>query len=198
MMISLLRIVVLLASLLSIKVLLLLPAAAAAFSPSLQKSFSTSNSKLFYVRDQSTSPEIVAPLEKGILTKTSTTTTTTVKPKIREIKSMAEFQYFLEEDNRPVAVKFYAPWCKTCKRLGLHFDRLALERGDIVRNRQKTTGEIRFAAIEYGSETARFITEKLQIRGVPTLQLYSGTYKLWEEHGSTSVKGLKQQLDELR
>ena len=94
--------------------------------------------------------------------------------------------------------RFYAPWCKTCKRLGLHFDRLALERGDIVRNRQKITGEVRFACIEYGSETARFITEKLSIRGVPTLQLYSGTYKLWEENGATSVKGLRQQLDDLR
>lgn len=93
--------------------------------------------------------------------------------------------------------RFYAPWCKTCKRLGLHFDRLALDRGDVVRNRQKVKGEIRFATIEYGSETARFITEKLQIRGVPTLQLYSGVHKLWEENGATSVKGLRQQLDEL-
>ncbi len=94
-------------------------------------------------------------------------------------------------------LRFHAPWCKTCKRLGLHFDRIALERGDIVRNRQKVRGEIRFASVEYGSETARFITEKLQIRGVPTLQLYSGVLKLWDENGATSVKGLREQLDRL-
>lgn len=190
MIISFSSIVVLLASLMSTEVLV----PAAAFSPVLQKSFSSSSSsKLFYVRDPSTPPEITAPLDQAINNKGTLT-----KPKIREIKSMAEFQYFLEEDNRPVAVKFYAPWCKTCKRLGLHFDRLALERGDILRNRQKITGEVRFACIEYGSETARFITEKLRIRGVPTLQLYSGTYKLWEENGATSVKGLRQELDDLR
>jgi len=168
-----------------------------AFSPniSIPKNNKRFSSTLFYVRDQPSpaSPVIITPLDKKSITKDGVFTTT--KPKIRDIKSMSEFQYFLEEDDRPVAVKFYAPWCKTCKRLGLHFDRLAIERGDVVRDRQKIQGQVRFAAVEYGSETARFITEKLQIKGVPTLQLYHGIHKLWEENGATSVKGLKQELD---
>ena len=93
--------------------------------------------------------------------------------------------------------RFYAPWCKTCQRLGLHFDRLALELGDTIQNRQKVKGSVRFAMIEYGSETSRLITESLKIRGVPTLQLYSGVHKLWEENGATTIRGLKQELASL-
>jgi hypothetical protein len=74
---------------------------------------------------------------------------------------------------------------------------MALTLGDTVENRQKVEGSVRFATIEYGSETSRFITATLQIRGVPTLQLYSGIHKLWEENGATTTRGLKEQLETL-
>ena len=51
--------------------------------------------------------------------------------------------------------------------------------------------------MEYGPETSRVITEKLRIRGVPTLQLYSGVHKLWEENGAKTALGLKKKLQEL-
>lgn len=66
-----------------------------------------------------------------------------------------------------------------------------------MRNRHKVEGSIRFAAVEYGSETSRLITETLKIRGVPTLQLYSGVHKLWEENGPKTVQGLKKKLQEI-
>jgi len=65
----------------------------------------------------------------------------------------------------------------------------------VIQNRHKIPGRIRFASIEYGSETARFITESLKVPGVPTFQIYSGLNKLWEEHGSKTPKSLKEQLD---
>lgn len=94
--------------------------------------------------------------------------------------------------------RFYAPWCKTCQRLGMHFDRLAMELGDSIVDRKRVDGSIRFAAIEYGSETARLVTETLRIPGVPTLQVYKGTHKVWEEHGAKSTKGLKTALTNLQ
>lgn len=160
-------------------------------SSSTSSTTSSSSSALYYVRgDPSSPPPAVQKAKVEIQRKLIVT-----KPKVREIKSLDELQYFLEEDARLVAIKFYAPWCKTCKRLGLHFDRLALELGDTIQNRQKVEGSVRFATIEYGSETSRFITQTLQIHGVPTLQLYSGVKKLWQENGATTVRGLKEQLN---
>jgi len=81
--------------------------------------------------------------------------------------------------------------------LGLHFDRLAREFGDGVLNRQKVSGEIRCAQVEYGSATANFITEQLQIQSVPTMQLYRGLHKVWGVSGKTDTRGLKAELNEL-
>ena len=78
--------------------------------------------------------------------------------------------------------------------MGLHFDRLAMEWGDGIMNRQKVQGKIRCAEVEYGSDTWEFVTEKLQVRAVPTLQLYSGLHKLWELSGKTSTRALKEEL----
>ena len=76
--------------------------------------------------------------------------------------------------------RFYAPWCKYCRRVGLHYQGLAAELGDGVVARRAVTGSIRCAAIEYSSLTAKLITEQLQVQGVPTLQLYKGTTKVWQ------------------
>jgi hypothetical protein len=72
-----------------------------------------------------------------------------------------------------------------------------MELGDAIIDRRKVEGPVRFASIEYGSETCRLITETLQVPGVPTLQLYCGVHKLWEEHGTKTVKGLKNELNRI-
>ena len=82
--------------------------------------------------------------------------------------------------------------------MGLHFERLAMEWGDGIMNRQKVRGKIRCAEVEYGSDTWEFVTEKLQVRAVPTLQLYSGLHKLWELSGKTSTRALKEELLKLQ
>lgn len=73
-----------------------------------------------------------------------------------------------------------------------------MELGDAIVDRQMVEGPIRFATIEYGSETARLVTETLKIPAVPTLQVYKGTHKIWEEHGAKTTKGLKSTLTLLR
>lgn len=88
-------------TLLFLAVLLMSMESLIAFSPVSQKRSNVS-SKLFYVRDQPPSPAIITPLDDTI---TAGRTGVLTKPKIRDIKSMDEFKYFLEEDDRPVAVK---------------------------------------------------------------------------------------------
>jgi len=111
---------------------------------------------------------------------------------VEEITSLNELKWFLEEDERPVVIKFYAKWCKKCQRLGLQFDRLAMELGDRVVDQQFIDGDVRFAAVEYNQESHDFITEDLQIRGFPTVQMYVGTRKLLE--GGSSVKNVRKEL----
>ena len=94
--------------------------------------------------------------------------------------------------------RFFAPWCKTCQKLGHSFLRVAQERGDAIHDRQKVPGDIRFAQVEYNPRSASFITDTLKIPGVPTLQLYHGTRKLWEELGPKSIHGLRDALEAIQ
>lgn len=111
---------------------------------------------------------------------------------VEEITSLNELKWFLEEDERPVVIKFYAKWCKKCAQLGLRFDRLAMELGDRVVDQQFIDGDVRFAAVEYNQESHGFITEELQIRGFPTVQMYVGTHKLLE--AGSSIPDVKKEL----
>jgi len=111
---------------------------------------------------------------------------------VEEITSLNELKWFLEEDERPVVIKFYAKWCKKCQRLGRQFDRLAMELGDRIVDQQSIDGDVRFAAVEYNKESHAFITDALQIRGFPTLQMYVGPRKLLE--GGSSMKNIRKEL----
>ena len=71
---------------------------------SVGKTFSSSGSSaLHYIRDRASEPAIATPKPNITIQKSRVLTTT--KPKVREIKSLDELQYFLEEDDRPVAIK---------------------------------------------------------------------------------------------
>jgi len=112
------------------------------------------------------------------------------------ISSLSELKYFLEDDERPVVIKFYAKWCKKCQRMGRQFDRLAMEMGDCIVDQQMIDGDVRFAAIEYTPASQKFLTEELQIQGLPTVQIYVGTRKLLDESGgSGSMKKIIQELE---
>lgn len=121
-----------------------------------------------------------------------------IVPIILKIHSVDELKYLLEEDSRMVAIKFYAPWCKTCQRLGSRFRRLAREWGDGNCKQNVVQGRIRCAEVEFEDvETSRWVTEELQIKAIPTLQLYSGFSKVWEEVGAKNTKLLEDELHRL-
>lgn len=131
------------------------------------------------------------------------------KPIINNLKSLSDFQSFLDEgDERLVAVKFHAPWCQSCRRLGNHYQKLASDIGDGILQRKKVEGKVRFAEVEFsfraGKEmsvsetiTTDFVTNTLQVKSIPTLHLYYGHHKVWETSGKTTTKELKQAIDEI-
>jgi len=136
------------------------------------------------------------------------------KPKVskffvEDISSLNELKYFLEEDERPVVIKFYAKWCKKCQQVGKQMDRLAMEMGDRIvleyneeddDNEQLqpvfVDGDVRFGQMEFTHESQAFITEELQILGVPTVQIYVGTKKLLD--AGSSVKRIRSELQQIK
>jgi len=115
---------------------------------------------------------------------------------VGDLKSLDDLKFFLEDDDRLVAVKFFAPWCKSCQKLGKNFDRLAMEMADTIVDRQMVPGKIRCAQVECRT-THSFVTEQLYVMALPTLHLYHGTQKIWEASGQTDTKELRKILSEL-
>eukprot|EP00980_Cylindrotheca_fusiformis_P009995 scaffold2212_cov143-Cylindrotheca_fusiformis.AAC.13 len=169
--------------------ILLLLANSEAFTSTTDQSVGQSSSQLFFKDDGMVKTE-VAPK--------SLTLIKGKKPTIATLTSLDDLKMFLEEDNRMAAIKFYAPWCKTCQRLGLQFQRLATELGDGIAARQKVKGAVRFAEISYSPETNYFIQEQLQVDAVPTLQLYHGLHKVWQRSGTKDTKDLREQVYSLK
>lgn len=74
-------------------------------------------------------------------------------------------------------------------------NRVAADYGDAILNRVKVPGIARFAQVEYSPKLERFITEVLQIKGVPTIQIYHGTNKVWDSTGVTGTKDILEQIE---
>lgn len=156
-----------------------------------QPASTSPSSQLFFKNDQPKASQ------SAVLTSASRPIIQGKKPYIAQLNSLDELRYFLQEDDRMAAIKFYAPWCKTCQRLGLQFQKLATEFGDGVAARKKVKGEIRFAEVAYSPRTNHFIQEQLQVQAVPTLQLYHGLHKLWQRSGTKDTRDLRETVLEL-
>ncbi|KAL3936041.1 MAG: hypothetical protein SGBAC_008554 [Bacillariaceae sp.] len=146
-----------------------------------QPSRQPSPSQLFYTND-------------GVATAPSRAPQTIIKgkkPSIVKLNSLDELKYFLQEDDRMAAIKFHAPWCKTCQRLGLQYQKLATELGDGIASRKMVEGQVRFAEVAYSPQTNHFIQDQLQVDAVPTLQLYHGFNKLWQRSGTKDARDLR-------
>eukprot|EP00526_Cylindrotheca_closterium_P019188 CAMPEP_0113635534 /NCGR_PEP_ID=MMETSP0017_2-20120614/18526_1 /TAXON_ID=2856 /ORGANISM="Cylindrotheca closterium" /LENGTH=222 /DNA_ID=CAMNT_0000546325 /DNA_START=65 /DNA_END=733 /DNA_ORIENTATION=- /assembly_acc=CAM_ASM_000147 len=166
--------------------ILLFAAFSEGFTVSGDQPSKPSQSQLFFTNDETKSspaPAVTAkaspPIVKG------------KKPYITKLSSLDELKYFLQEDDRMAAIKFYAPWCKTCQRLGLQFTRLATELGDGIASRKMVEGQLRFAEVAYSPQTNHFVQDQLQVQAVPTLQLYHGFHKLWQRSGTKDTRDLR-------
>ena len=103
------------------------------------------------------------------------------RPNIVKIQSHQDYVDFLQEDDRLCLVKFYASWCKSCKRFGVSFRHLAFEEGDHLNPDGEVVhvGNVRFAEVEY-SQCAQ-LCKTLKVRKLPTVHYHKkGNGKLSE------------------
>ena len=103
------------------------------------------------------------------------------RPNIVKIQSHQDYVDFLQEDDRLCMVKFYASWCKSCKRFGVSFRHLAFEEGDHLNPDGEIVhvGNVRFAEVEY-SQCAQ-LCKTLKVKKLPTVHYYKrGEGKLSE------------------
>jgi len=103
------------------------------------------------------------------------------RPNIVKIQSHQDYINFLQEDDRLCLVKFYASWCKSCKRFGVSFRHLAFDEGDHLNHNGEVAhvGNVRFAEVEY-SQCAG-LCKTLKVKKLPTVHYYKeGEGKLSE------------------
>jgi len=96
-------------------------------------------------------------------------------PKIIKIESSEDYMNFLKEDDRICVIKFYAPWCKSCQKMGVKFRNMAKKEGDIISTKSHElikTGRVRFAEIEFSSNAP--LCRSLGIKRLPYVNLHKG------------------------
>lgn len=79
----------------------------------------------------------------------------------------------------PVLIDFYADWCGPCKIQSPILNELKNEMGDQIR------------VVKIDVDKNRKISQKLAIRGIPTLMLFANGKQLWRHSGLVTKDQLK-------
>jgi thiol-disulfide isomerase/thioredoxin len=53
-------------------------------------------------------------------------------PEIKSIKTQNEFNEFVQNNPKPVAIKIFATWCPPCKKMAPHFKKVAQRMSDVM------------------------------------------------------------------
>ena len=92
------------------------------------------------------------------------------------------FARTIEGSEVPVLVDFYADWCGPCRMMAPFMDQLAA----------KFTGRALVAKVD--TERARQVAARYDIRGLPTVAVFSGGREVARQMGAMPLQGLEALL----
>ena len=85
----------------------------------------------------------------------------------------------LIKSKKPVIIKFWAPWCKPCRKMTPKYKKAA----------QKFTGKVMFAELNIDDHPS--VASKYRVRSIPTLILFKNNKIIKRSTGSLSQQGIE-------
>jgi len=94
----------------------------------------------------------------------------------------ANFKNFVVNNDLPVVVDFWAPWCGPCKMMAPNFEKAAKE----------LRTKFRFAKVN--TEDQQSLAARFAIRSIPTLAVFKGGREVARQAGAMDASSLQRWL----